>query len=210
MYYAKHDKFIIEDNQVHTTDFLPLKKKYKNMEFLGIFKEIVTMFEIDTYMELGVRKGYTFNNIAPLVKSAVAVDIGDMKNIIELPNVTKIQMRTDDLALKWNEPIDFLFIDADHRKEQAMRDFDNFSKFVRIGTGIIAMHDTHPIDQRLLSDDNCSSVWQVADEISRRTKDYYNKFEIFTFPGPFAGLSLIRKRRHHLAWGAVSGDDWNK
>ena len=112
MYYAKHDKFIIEDNQVHTTDFLPLKKKYKNMEFLGIFKEIVTMFEIDTYMELGVRKGYTFNNIAPLVKSAVAVDIGDMKNIIELPNVTKIQMRTDDLALKWNEPIDFLFIET--------------------------------------------------------------------------------------------------
>lgn len=210
MYYAKHDKFIVEDNQVHATDFLPLKKKYKNMEFLGIFKEIVNMFEIDTYMELGVRKGYTFNNIAPLVKHAVAVDIGDMKNIIELQNVTKIQMRTDDLALKWNEPIDFLFIDADHRKEQAMRDFDNFSKFVRIGTGIIAMHDTHPIDQRLLSDDNCSSVWQVADEISRRTKDYYNKFEIFTFPGPFAGLSLIRKRRHHLAWGAVYGDDWNK
>lgn len=209
-FYVKEGKFIIENNEVHVKDFLDLKSKYKNMEFLPLFKYIVSMFEIDTYMELGVRKGYTFNNIAPFVKKAIAVDIGDMRSIVKGHNVVMIQSKTDDLALKWNEPIDFLFIDADHRKEQAMRDFDNFSKFVRVGTGIIAMHDTHPIDQRLLSDDNCSSVWEVADAISRRTKEYYNKFEIFTFPGPFAGLSLIRKRRHHLAWGSVCDDDWDK
>ena len=207
MFYVKEGKFIIEDKEVHASDFFTLKKKYKNMEFLGLFKEIISLLEIETYMELGVRKGYTFNSIAPLVKKAIAVDIGDMKNIVELPNVKKIQMRTDDLALVWNEPIDFLFIDADHRKEQATRDFDNFAKFVRYGTGIIALHDTHPIDQRLLSDDNCSSVWEVADKISR-DKQKYRDFEIFTFPGPFAGLSLVRKRLHHLAWGACIYDDF--
>lgn len=184
------------------TEFLELKARFKDMEFLGILKEIIRLFDINTYMELGVRKGYTFNSVAPLVKKAIAVDIGDMKGIIELPNVQKIQMYTDDLAFKWNEPIDLLFIDADHRKEQVIKDFDNFSKFVREGTGIIAMHDTHPIDKRLLSDDNCSTAWQAAWEIRRNPK--YENFEIFTFPGPFAGLSLVRKSKHHLSWGPIN------
>lgn len=56
MYYAKDGKFIIEDKEMHASDFFTLKKKYKNMEFLGIFREIVTLFEIETYMELGVKK----------------------------------------------------------------------------------------------------------------------------------------------------------
>lgn len=181
-----------------TDNFDGLKKKYKNMEFLDLFIEIVKVMNIETYVELGVRKGYTFNVIAPLVKKAIAVDISDMNLIKEIPNVTKIQMNTNDLAKIWNVPIDFLFIDAWHEKEQVLKDFNNYSKFVKEGTGIIALHDTHPVDERLLTENNCFSAWEAAWEI-KKNKDY-SDFEIFTFPGPFAGLSLLRKCKNQLSW----------
>jgi hypothetical protein len=58
--------------------FEELKKIYKNTEFVGLFKEIIKLFEIKTYVELGVRKAYTFNQISPLVSKAIAVDIDSM------------------------------------------------------------------------------------------------------------------------------------
>lgn len=178
--------------------FEELKKIYKNTEFVGLFKEIIKLFEIKTYVELGVRKAYTFNQIAPLVSKAIAVDIDSMENVIMLSNVQKIIMNTNELAKIWKEPIDFLFIDACHEKEQVLKDFDNFSKFVKEGTGIITIHDTHPIDERLLSEQNCWNSWEAAWEIRKNPK--YSDFEIFTLPGPFAGLSLIRKSKNQLSW----------
>jgi len=42
-----------------------------------------------------------------------------------------------------------------------------------------------------LNDRYCSNAWEAAYEI--RTSEKYKSFEIVTLPGPWAGLSIIRK-----------------
>ena len=94
-------------------------------------------------------------------------------------------------------PIDFLFIDAFHEKKQVLKDFDNFSKFVREGTGIIFMHDTHPSDEKHCGSGYCYTAWQAAWHIR---KNYSENFEIVTIPFPTTGLSILRKSSKQLAW----------
>lgn len=174
-------------------------KAWKNMEFDKLLVEIIKLFNIDTYMELGIRRGRTFNQIAPLVKRCIGVDLTMKDYIAHQSNIELYEMSTIQFSQIWKDQIDFLFIDADHKKESVLQDFNLFSKFVREGTGIIALHDTHPISKELLTDELCSNAWEAAWEI--RTKDEYKRdFEIFTFPGPYAGMSLIRKSCKHLSW----------
>ena len=52
-----------------------------------------------------------------------------------------IRATSDQAAIKWDRPIDLLFIDGDHTYEGVKRDFDLFLKWVR-PTGIVAFHDT--------------------------------------------------------------------
>ena len=119
-------------------------KRWKNQEFRDLMLELVRLFEPDIYVEIGVQKGYTFNAIAPLVNKAVAVDTGDMGGIIARPGVERYRMRSLEFAELWKGPIDMLFIDADHRKEAVLADFEALGPYVREGTGLILLHDTHP------------------------------------------------------------------
>ena len=178
-------------------NFQELESQYKNTEFVSLFKELINLLHPEVYMELGIRKGYTFNQIAPLVKRAIGIDIEIRDSIIKLPNVELLQMTTDEAVKIWETPIDFLFIDACHEKNQVLKDFENFSKFVKEGTGIIAMHDTHPICKELLVEDRCYNAWEAALYIKDHMR---NEFEFFTIPGPFAGLTLLRKAKKHLSW----------
>lgn len=51
-----------------------------------------------------------------------------------------IKMYSFDAAASWTQPIDFLFIDADHSYEHVRRDWEDWSRFVIVG-GCIALHD---------------------------------------------------------------------
>lgn len=173
-------------------------KPYKHTEFRDLMIELIKLFSPATYVEVGVQRGYIFNTIAPLVQRAVAVDIIEMSDIIERPNVEKHHMPSAQFASTWKDPVDLLFIDADHHKEAVLSDFDALSPFVREGDGIILLHDTHPVQESLLSDRFCSNAWEAAWTIRRSRK--YKDFEIVTLPGPWAGLSIIRKAKRHLSW----------
>jgi len=172
---------------------------YKTNEMIDLLIEIFKLFNFNTYVELGTGDGFTFNKLSPLVKRAIGVDIKLTNNIKDLKNVELYQMSTIDFSEIWNDPIDFLFIDADHNKENVLNDFNLFSKYVKEGTGIIAIHDTHPIRSELLGMSFCHNSYEAAWEI-RNNPEYRKNFEIFTFPGPFAGLSLIRKSEKQLSW----------
>lgn len=172
--------------------------KGRGQEFRELMSELINLYKPNTYVEVGVQKGYTFNTLAAKVKRAVAVDIGDMRHLKDRANVEKNRMTSREFAAQWTDQIDLLFIDADHRKEYVLEDFDNLSPYVPEGTGLILLHDTHPIKPRLLEDDCCSNAWEAAWEIRKKRK--YRNFEILTLPGPYAGLSIIRKARKHLAW----------
>lgn len=174
-------------------------KPYKHTEFRNLMIEMIRLFSPETYVEIGVQRGYIFNAISPLVKRAVAVDIIEMLDIIERPNIEKHTMPSAQFAVTWKDPIDMLFIDADHRKEAVLADFDALSPFVREGDGLILLHDTHPVRESLLSDRFCSNAWEAAWTI-RKSRKYNRNFEIVTLPGPWAGLSIIRKAKRHLSW----------
>lgn len=172
---------------------------FKEMEFRDVLVQLVKLLRPDTYVELGVKRGYTFNAVAPHVGRAVAVDLCT-KWVTRLTNVEMYQSTTDDFAQWWKIPIDVLFIDADHSYEQVKKDFDNFAPLVVEGTGLIFLHDTHPMFDYMLAPNWSGTAWKMAYQI--RTDANYKDFEIVTIPGPFAGISIVRKiaAGRHLSW----------
>ena len=182
-------------------DIMTLKGIPRNTDTTRLIVELVSLLKPYTYIELGVKSGYTFNKISPLVKRAIGVDQAGFRGIVEYPHIELRKMTTDAFAEIWVGDIDFLFIDACHEKEQVLEDFNNFFPWVKSYTGIICMHDTYPIKKELAVDGYCGTAWEAAKEI--RNKSIYNKFcEIVTIPGPWFGMSIIRKvaEDKHLEW----------
>ncbi len=174
--------------------------KHKNMEFRDFLILLINLLKPDVYVELGTKKGFTFNEISPLVSKAIGIDISGEEYIIKRKNVEFYQMTTDCAVEKLkNIEIDFLFIDADHSYKQVKKDFDNFSKYVVNGTGYIFLHDTHPVLESLTDKEHCYDAYKFADEV-RRSEEYKNNFEICTIAGPWAGISMIRKSDRQLSW----------
>lgn len=185
-------------------------KEYKEMEFKNLILEMVHLFKPKTYVEIGVKKGYTFNTISSFVERAVAVDINFFKPLPPISGSTRIdvfQCTSKEFASKWateeNNQIDFLFIDADHKCESVLEDFNILSSFVPLHTGLIFLHDTYPINETLLQDGYCSTAWKAARTIYK----YGAGYEIVTLPGPWAGLSIIRKVGNYHGWMDQIGEE---
>lgn len=166
----------------------------KHMEFVGLIKELVSLYQVETYVEIGVEQGRTFNQISPLVKRAVGVDKVMPTKLIMYPNVELFHMTSAQFALEWKDPIDLLFIDADHGA--VLSDFDALSPFVRKGCGLILLHDTYPTQEYMIDPYYCDNAWEAARAIH---KDYPD-WEIVTLPGPHAGLSICRWAGKHFHW----------
>ena len=179
------------------------------MEFRPLIQELVRLFKVKVYMELGTKAGYTFNTIAAMdeITDAIGIDCIRHHSINKGPKITFYEMMTDKafkviskaLGGPPMEFVDFLFIDACHDFQQVQRDFLNFSQFVKEGTGLILLHDTHPSRRGLARPGYCSDAWKIA-RLIRRAPDLQEQFEIVTLPGPYAGLSIVRKSKTILSW----------
>jgi len=183
--------------------------EYKQMEYRDLLVMLAKMFRPHVYVELGVKNCYTFNAMLPYVDEAYGCDIIPVaqSNYPESQFTTwhHHQMSTKEFVKYWGKEykvkwIDFLFIDADHRKEVVLRDFENFFPYVRESTGLIFLHDTYPIRKELLADGYCSNAWKAANWLAENRGNYLNQWEIVTLPGPWAGLSIIRKTNDHHGW----------
>lgn len=168
----------------------------QKQEFKSLIVELARLFKPDTYVEIGARFGYVFNRVSRYARRSIAVDIIKMDKVDRHPNIDIYQMTSKDFASIWKDPIDMLFIDADHSAEAVIADFIALSKFVRNDTGLILLHDTYPVNERLLKNDRCGDAWKVAKIIHNKFKN----FEIVTLPGPWAGLSIIRKVNDIHGW----------
>jgi predicted O-methyltransferase YrrM len=79
-----------------------------------------------------------------------------------------------EVSCDWHEAIDFLLIDGDHSPTGAKRDWDDWSRHVRLG-GIIAMHDAlatpegriKPTDGPALvvAEATASPTWNLVDGV---------------------------------------------
>ena len=54
--------------------------------------------------------------------------------------VTPVRGYTNEVVKQWREPINMLFIDANHEYEAVLADFEDWSAFVKPG-GVVALHD---------------------------------------------------------------------
>lgn len=180
-------------------------REYRNMEFRDLLVNLCLLFKPTTYVEIGVKHGYTFNQIAQMsvVERAVAVDIFLMPRVYDGDKVQKYEMSSSQFAIEWgkkkNPRIDLLFIDGDHSKDQVEKDFYNLSPFVESYTGLICFHDTYPVKPELIQPGYCDDAWEAIRKI-RYSPMMAEMFEILTLPGPWAGLTIMRKVHGNHGW----------
>lgn len=166
----------------------------KKQEYRDFILELVKLFKPKTYVEIGARFGYVFNSVSPNVERSIAVDLR-LSGIKQRQGVECYEMDSKDFAKKWVDPIDLLFIDADHDAKAVLTDFRNLAPYVRPYTGLILLHDTYPINKDLLRKNACGDAWKTAKKINRLKS--YDNYEIVTLPGPWSGMSIIRKASRH-------------
>lgn len=149
------------------------------------------------YLELGIRKGPCFNAVAPLAGEAYAVDIMDCRRFIKgNKNLHWFHGTTDDFFKQHNpdKKFNLVFIDADHKHESSLRDFQNVLPLV-VDNGLILFHDTYPPEEFLTSSKYCSDTYKTAEYI----RAHYPTYEFVTLPF-YYGISVFRKLERQLLW----------
>ena len=171
---------------IHLRNVPPPTETFNHVEFI---KYLATWLKPENYLELGVRWGTAFKEIAPMAVKSTAVDVVPCQ--FQLPNNSiYIQDTTDNFFQKLNqdEKYDLIFIYADHSHEQSLKDFINAEKFL-INDGFIILHDTYPYDLSYISPLYCNDCYKTALYIKN---NLIKNFEIITLPfNP--GLTLIKK-----------------
>lgn len=150
------------------------------------------------YLELGVKKGYCFNEVAPFASKAYAVDILDCYNLIKHnDNLVWHHGTSTDFLLNHdkNKKFDLVFIDADHKHESSLSDFELAFPLVN-DNGIILLHDTYPTREELLSTKYCGDSYKTAEVIRKK---FSSECEIATLPF-YYGVSVVRKAKKQLFW----------
>ena len=149
------------------------------------------------YLELGIRRGPCFNALAPLFKEAYAVDIVDCRKYIKNnSNLIWYHGKSEDFLSNHDrkKPFDMVFIDADHKHESSLRDFENVKPLTREG-GLILFHDTYPPEEIFTSKKYCNDTYKTAEYIRK----HYPNYEFVTFPFYF-GVSVFRNTERQLIW----------
>ena len=167
-------------------------------EFLFLLANVLPARDI--YVELGVQLGVTHQRLAPLFARAIGVDIADCRAYCR----EFYQRTTDDffskhLASLAADSVDLIFIDANHERQQVLRDFLNSLFLVKPMTGLIVIHDTYPGAESFLNPDQCDNAWMAAKDIRKHNA----VVESVTIPGVMHGLTVCRKLGNggrHLHW----------
>lgn len=104
---------------------------------VDIINYYIKKYGFKTYLECGVDKHETFNDVLIELKECIDYD--------KKTNAT-YTMTTDMFFNCINKSYDIIFIDADHHCEFVDRDIKNALNHLNPG-GVIIMHDCHPIDE---------------------------------------------------------------
>jgi len=149
--------------------------------------------KLDSYLELGVCKGTTFNMVAPLARRACAVDIDELvgERIKGNANASFFNVTTDRFFDIHKEKHDLIFIDADHHSARCKQDLINALTVINDG-GLILMHDTYPPNEDC-RDNHCHDTWTVAVWAKEQG------LECVTLPF-YYGITIIRVASKHLVW----------
>ena len=121
----------------HNTNYYIIKNKIYDQRY-----DIINHYkaEKNTYLEIGIEYGYTFNNIQ--ISNKIGVDPDPKMN---LNNIVK--MTSDDFFATNKQTFDIIFIDGMHQIEYVLRDFNNSINCLN-DKGIIFLDDVLPVNER--------------------------------------------------------------
>ena len=178
---------------------LPFKYSAHSEVIYTIAKGLHDAGFLKTYLELGCKKGGTFNKIAPLADVAYAVDVNESyyRKIKGNKNLKWVCATSKDFLENYNKEFkfDMIFIDADHSYEASLSDFQ-LSFPLLDDNRIIVMHDTYPPTEAFSKSGLCADTYKTAEWIR---KNMTNQAEVLTLPFYF-GITIIRKTSKHLHW----------
>ena len=148
--------------------------------------QLVHLAQCKTYLELGVHDGSTFNLIVPLVERAIGVDIVD-KRIIKKGEF--YQETTDAFFKHFTDPVDVVFIDADHRFKSVRKDL--YSSLGLLSPhGFIILHDTDPDGEKWLAPGYCGDSYKIVDYVRQNMP----QVDITTLPLSHTGMSFLARK----------------
>jgi len=157
-------------NRLHHSDFVAL---------------IASIYQPKIYLELGLYEGETFNKVRRVSPNSrcVGVDINELSLGGEIYICT-----TEKFFEKFNGNADMVFIDADHKYESALEDFENSLRILNPG-GCILMHDTDPEKDFLFDSGYCGDSYRLVEHFESR-----GDVNIVTLPCTEAGISIITRK----------------
>lgn len=156
-------------NRIHHSDFVAI---------------LAHIYQPKVYLELGLYDGETFQKVRRATfdfgSRCIGVDIKKPPIDGEIYTQT-----TDEFFKSYDEKVDMIFIDADHRYESVVKDLENSLKILN-KTGCIVLHDTDPDNDSLFDPSRCGDSYRIVNDIEQNTN-----LNITTFPISEAGLSIV-------------------
>jgi len=140
-----------------------------------------------SYLELGLYRGKTINNVSKYIDNKENVVGVDISRDIIIDGVF-YNMSTDNFFIQNEKSFDMIFIDADHSYESVKKDFNNSLKILNRG-GIIILHDTDPESDSLFSKGYCGDAYKIVNEL-----ELDKNLNVITLPIQEAGLSIVTRK----------------
>jgi len=170
---------------------------------IEFIKSVVRMYkehkEKLVFLELGLNKGETFNEIIPYATHLHGVDISlglipkKIKDKVDNNFINLYESTTDNFFenIDPNFRVDVAFIDADHTFEFVKKDFKNVLNILSPG-GIILMHDQDPLSYDFVSNENklCGNAYKMVNYFI----DNHPECNIVTLPLEIAGISMVQRK----------------
>lgn len=180
---------------------MKIKAPFNKNDHIKIIKEIAIGLQkagqLNRYLEIGIKKGNCFNQIAPLCKEAYAVDILNCEKLIKQnKNLKWFNGKSQDFLNKHdpNKKFDLVFIDGAHNHEDSLKDFQLVFELMN-DNGLILLHDTYPPNETFIGKSFCFDTYKTAEVIRKNHPSY----EFITLPFYF-GISIFRKLEKQLLW----------
>lgn len=174
---------------IHLRNLPPPDETFNHVELLEF---LACWLKPERYLELGVRDGRSFIQIAKYCEEAIAVDV--IAPMFTLASNMQYFVGTTDayfekISLEKPAPeFDFVFIDADHSHQQSLADFLHVEPYV-IDGGFVFFHDTHPCLPYMFNADKSNNCFLTPLYIKTHLID---RWEVLTIPvNP--GVTIARK-----------------
>jgi predicted O-methyltransferase YrrM len=168
------------------------KIQQKKTEFLWLIEQIETLGTDLTGLIIGEYDGGSSAGLSFISSQIITLDISPQRFLTERFNsncyFTYIQGDSHHLESKHKvvqllkRPLDYLFLDGDHKYWGAKQDFDMYSELVK-KDGIIALHDiaVHRVKE-----------WSGVDCEWQELKQVYNTEEMIDSPSDWGGIGIVR------------------